>query len=298
MKTTEVAIAVRRRCDEALFTAFSKLSAPIPEFSPTSYIVLKPSIYDPMLVGNTDYELVRALVRMFSSACDVKIVESANPRRTAHEAFQKSGYERLRSERVDLVDLTSSELVPVSLAGHALKTLLMPSLIVNSNAVLVNVPTLKIEPTLSRAGIGLKNLFGLIPERDKSVYHSQLDMVVLDLLTSFRPALTILDLTDVVIGERTQGVTQHMGGVIIGRDPVAVDSYCLSLLGIDPMCVPCLRMAHELGLGEALIDRIRVIGTDHQLSLLTDAFSAIRRHHGLGGIKSDIKFTREDGPAL
>ncbi len=281
MKTTEVAIAVRRRCDEALLTAISKLSDPLPNFVPTSYIVLKPSIYDPQLVGNTDYGLVRAIVRMFSSACDVKIVESANLRRTAQEAFRQSGYDRLVSERVSLVDLTSSEMVSVSFAGHAFRTRNMPSVLTDHDAVLVNVPTLKIGPTLTRAGIGLKNLFGLVPEPDKSVYHADLDIVVLDLLTKFRPALTIVDLTDVVIGDRTQGITRHVGGVIVGRDPVAVDSYCLSLLGIDPMRVSCLRSAYELGLGEALIDRITVLGTEHQLSSLLKTFESIRHESAL-----------------
>ncbi|MHA2356102.1 MAG: hypothetical protein ACXADC_13055, partial [Candidatus Thorarchaeota archaeon] len=59
-------------------------------------------------------------------------------------------------------------------------------------------------------------------------------------------------------------------GVIVGVDPVAVDSYCAGLLGVDPMRVPYLKRANALGLGEALLDRIEVRGTDHQKQLLAD----------------------------
>jgi uncharacterized protein (DUF362 family) len=84
------------------------------------------------------------------------------------------------------------------------------------------------------------------------------------LLTIFRPHLTIVDLTSLVIGKRENGVTKEICTVIVGLDPVAVDSFCADLFGIDPMQIDYLRRAYELGLGEILLDRIRVSGTDNQ----------------------------------
>jgi uncharacterized protein (DUF362 family) len=69
-----------------------------------------------------------------------------------------------------------------------------------------------------------------------------------------------------------EGHTKHVGGVVVGIDPVAVDSFCSSLLGIDPMKIDHLLTAHNLGLGEVLPDRITVRGTKHQIEELSRLF--------------------------
>jgi uncharacterized protein (DUF362 family) len=75
-----------------------------------------------------------------------------------------------------------------------------------------------------------------------------------------------------VIGNREDRKTRSVGGVIIGTDPVAVDAFCAHLMGIDPMLVDHLRIAHELGLGEILLDRIVLRGTSHQIEQLNQFF--------------------------
>jgi uncharacterized protein (DUF362 family) len=136
--------------------------------------------------------------------------------------------------------------------------------ILHSGGFLVNVATLKAEPEICTVGAGIKNLFGLLPEIDKSVYHSAIDDVLMDLLSIYTPNLTILDLTQVVIGDRVNGQVKDVGGVVVGIDPVAVDAYCATLLGFDPLKIPHLQAAHKLGFGEVLPDLIRVKGTEHQ----------------------------------
>ena len=105
------------------------------------------------------------------------------------------------------------------------------------------------------------------PEKMKSKYHEYIDDVLLDLLTAFPPNLTIIDFTNLVIGDRSENRTKYLGGVVVGTDPVSVDAFCANLYGIDPMTIPHIRRAHELGLGEALPERIRVHGTEHQKSI-------------------------------
>jgi uncharacterized protein (DUF362 family) len=153
------------------------------------------------------------------------------------------------------------------MAGHYFETLEMPSLFATSN-FFVNVPTLKIEPGICTVGGGIKNLFGLIPEPDKRHYHSQIDDVLLDILTAFRPQLTIMDLTTLVIGNREDGNTKSVGAVIVGTDPVAVDAFCSDLLGIDPARVSHLKNAYNLGLGEIVVDNIKISGTEEQRTKL------------------------------
>jgi len=265
---SEVAIGLRRSPGAALRTALSKLNDPIVPPSNTKRVVIKPSIYDPSLPGNTDVNMVRAIIQMFSSLGFVSIVESDNLLRTTRDAFMQCGYDAFQDEQVELVNLSDAVMTTATFSGHYFQNRKMPR-ILHDNAFLINVATLKPEPEICTVGGGIKNLFGLLPELDKSVYHASIDSVLMDLLETYRPNLTVIDLTDIVIGNRADGQTKHVGGVVVGIDPVAVDSFCSSLLGIDPMKIDYLRIAHTLGMGEILLDRITVRGTKHQIEELS-----------------------------
>jgi uncharacterized protein (DUF362 family) len=266
---SEVAVALKRSPREALNTALSKLTVPIAPPSKGERVIIKPSIYDPSLPGNTDVRMVAATVHMFKSLGVVNIVESDNPHRTTADAFAKSGYNSLIQNDVDLVNLTDANMIPISFPGHYFKDRRMPELL-HSGGFLINVATLKAEPEICTVGAGIKNLFGLLPETDKSTYHSSINNVLLDLLSVYTPNLTIIDLTRVVIGDRLNGQFRDVGGVVVGTDPVAVDSFCASLLGYDPLKIEHLRMAHKLGFGEILPDLIRVRGTEYQIHELAN----------------------------
>ena len=269
--TSEVAIGLRRSPGEALRTALSKLIEPITPPKKTKRVVIKPSIYDPNLPGNTNANMVRAIIQMFGSLGPVSIVESDNPLRTTKDAFIRCGYADFENERVELVNLSDAAMTPVTFPNHFFQDRQMPR-ILHDDAFLINVATLKAEPEICSVGAGIKNLFGLLPELYKRIYHASIDSVLMDLLELYRPNLTVIDLTDVVIGNREDGHTKNVGGVVVGIDPVAVDSFCSSLLGIDPMTIDHLRTAHTLGFGEALPDRITVRGTKHQIEELTRFF--------------------------
>ena len=272
MKTkAEIAVGLKRSPDEALHAALSNLSGPIVPSKKMERVIIKPSIYNPKLPGNTDVELIRSLIHMFRFIGPISVVESDNPLRRTEDAFSQCNYTDLADEHIDLVDLSNSEMTSVRFPGHHFKDRKMP-LVLHDGAFFINVATLKVEPDICDVGAGIKNLFGLLPELDKSVYHPFIDDVLMDLLALYRPNLTVIDLTDVVIGERENHRTEHLGGVIVGIDPVSVDSFCSSLLGFNSLEINHLRMAHELGYGEALLDRISVRGTEYQVNKLLRFF--------------------------
>lgn len=268
---SEVVIGLKRSPGEALRSALSKLSEPIVPPKNTTRVVIKPSIYNPDLPGNTDVNLVRAVIRMFSSLGRVSVVESDNPLRTTDDAFSQCGYADLEKEHAELVNLSDADMTSITFSGHYFEDRKMPQ-ILHEDMFFINVATLKAEPEICTVGAGIKNLLGLLPELDKSVYHSSIDSVLMDLLDMYRPNLSVIDLTNVVIGDRKDGVTKHVGAVVVGIDPVAVDSFCSSLLGIDPMKIDHLRTAHNLGMGDILPDRITVRGTRHQIEELNRLF--------------------------
>lgn len=260
---SEVAIGVRQTPQESLRSALSRLNEPIVSSKNVQRVVIKPSIYDPDLPGNTDVNVVRSVIQMFRSIGPISVVESDTLLRTTKEAFARCGYLDLESEGISLLNLSDSEMTPVKFAGNFFQNRKMPH-ILHDNIFLINVATLKAEPEICTVGAGIKNLFSLLPEIDKSIYHKSIDQVLIDLLEAYKPDLTVIDLTEVVIGSRTEGRTEKISGIVVGIDPVAVDSFCSSLLGVDPLKVDYLRIANSLGMGEALPDRILVRGTDHQ----------------------------------
>lgn len=271
LEHTEVAVAVRRTPRDALRTALRSLSAPLPLGEDSAQVVIKPSIYDPKLPGNTSLEMTKAIVEVFKGVGRLYVVESDNPVRDADEAFRATGYDSLQDLGAELLNLSESPMREVQMPGNFFTTRKMPE-VLHKKGVFVNLATMKREPSVSAIGASIKNLFGLLPERDKSAYHSEIDSILVDLLATYRPDLTVIDLTAPVIGRREDGISKHLGGIVVGLDSVAVDSLCADLLGVDPLAVPHLRKVYDLGMGEALLDRIMVRGTDHQKSTLFSFF--------------------------
>lgn len=274
-QTSEVSVAVRRSPQEALSVALSKLGTPLLFPQNLKRVLIKTSLYSPNLPGNTSLEIVRFLCHMLASTCQVIVAESDNPLRSAETAFSECGYRVLEKEGVQLLNLSASPTVNVKLPGHLFQERSMPA-VLSGPVFLVSAATLKVDLDSHSVGGGIKNLFGLIPEKDKSVFHERLDDCLLDLVSVYRPNITIMDLSEIVTGPRDAAAVLKVGGVVVGTDPFAVDAYCLNLLGIDPLTIPYLRRGHEMGLGEIIIDRIRVRGTEHQKRLIAD-LSGVQR---------------------
>jgi uncharacterized protein (DUF362 family) len=265
---TEIAIGIAKSPKKALRIALSKLTSPLKTpHKGIDKVIIKPSIYNPKYVGNTSPKLTLALAETFCHIAPISVVESDNPIRTASEAFADAGYTALLNQIAELCNLSSAELIDIEMAGYAFKNKAMPSLLLSPH-FLINAATVKLEPEICTVGGGIKNLFGLLPECDKSIYHKEIDDVLLDLLIAFRPDLTIIDLTEVVIGSRKDGIVRKINGVVLGIDPVAVDAYCCNLLDVNPLSVPHIKKACDLGLGQAMLDKIRVCGTQYQIEQL------------------------------
>ncbi|MHA2117890.1 MAG: DUF362 domain-containing protein, partial [Candidatus Thorarchaeota archaeon] len=196
----EVAIAVKKTPRDALSTALSKLTQPIPLVGDGSRVVIKPSILDPKIPGNTSFEIVRALVSLFERSSEIVLVESDTPYRSVEDAYSELSYSGLASDKIKLLNLSNDSLEQMKMPGHYFtNTHAMPQ-VLKHPLFLVNIATLKYRPAEGKVWGGIKNLFGLLPEVEKQKYHGRLEDVLLDLLVAFRPSLTVMDLAEVVIG--------------------------------------------------------------------------------------------------
>ena len=87
-----------------------------------------------------------------------------------------------------------------------------------------------------------------------------LDQCIADLNTVLKPALCIVDATEFIItnGPFGPGKLHKPKKVVAGVDRVAVDAYCSTLWGLNPKDIFTITMAHELGIGQIDLKKVRI----------------------------------------
>jgi len=130
--------------------------------------------------------------------------------------------------------------------------------------VLINLPVAKSHSTTG-VSLGIKGLMGLIWERES--FHSQfnINQALADLATVIRPHLTILDATRALAsgGPGGPGDVKKPNLVIAGVDPVAVDSYGVTVVpwygqNFKGRQVEHLLVTHQRGLGRIDVDQLKI----------------------------------------
>ncbi|NIW13826.1 MAG: DUF362 domain-containing protein, partial [Candidatus Thorarchaeota archaeon] len=115
----------------------------------------------------------------------IKIVESDSESKFADEAFQIFGYRRLEEKfrnlgfDVSLVNLSRSPTVSAKLDGLYFKNPELPNVITGVK-YFVSVAVAKTHYLTFVTGT-MKNLFGLLPRKDQSFYHTNINEVIVDL---------------------------------------------------------------------------------------------------------------------
>jgi uncharacterized protein (DUF362 family) len=130
--------------------------------------------------------------------------------------------------------------------------------------VLINIPVAK-SHSATGVSMGLKGLMGIIWDRES--FHSQfnINQAIADLATVIKPQLTLLDATRALVsgGPGGPGEVKKPNLVIAGIDPVAVDSYGVSIVpwygqNFKGRQVEHLFVAHQRGLGKIDIDQLKI----------------------------------------
>ena len=131
-------------------------------------------------------------------------------------------------------------------------------------SVLINIPVAK-SHSATGVSMGMKGLMGLIWDRES--FHSKynINQAIADLGTVIKPQLTILDATRALTsgGPGGPGTVMKPNLVIAGVDPVAVDSYGVSIVpwygqNFKGRQVEHLLISHQLGLGKIDIDQLKI----------------------------------------
>jgi len=132
------------------------------------------------------------------------------------------------------------------------------------NPVFINIPVAK-SHSATGVSLGMKGLMGTIWDRES--FHSQynINQAIADLGTVIKPQLTILDATRALVsgGPGGPGEVKKPNLIIAGMDPVAVDSYGVSIVpwygqNFKGRQVEHLLAAHQKGLGKIDIDQLKI----------------------------------------
>jgi hypothetical protein len=121
----------------------------------------------------------------------------------------------------------------------------------------------------------MKNAFGGLLGTKRHWTHSVIHETLVDLLTIQRdihPGLfAVMDGTFAGDGPGPRAMHWHEKDVILASaDQVAIDALSARLQGFDPLSIPFIRMAHEMGLGVGDPEQIEIVGEDREWVMAQD----------------------------
>jgi uncharacterized protein (DUF362 family) len=223
-----------------------------------SPFIIKPNIcasVDKTGFAVTDVKVVDALINLILKEdrnLSIRIVESDSESKFADEAFEKFGYKSLEEKMrnlgfdVSLINLSHLPTVSVKLDGLYFKNPELPNVITEPK-YFVSIAVAKTHYLTFITG-ALKNLFGLLPRKDQSFYHANINEVIVDLNRLVRPDLCIVDAR---VGlEGWEGPkTRRLNTFILGRKPVSVDATMARIMGFKPEKIRHLVEAEKYDLG-------------------------------------------------
>lgn len=241
---------------------------------PGQTVVIKPNIVSDhgMKDGSwkggivTDVRVIKALVEVLLPVVGRIIVAEGSSinRSETTKMFAHYGYDRLvdlNPEKVSLVDLNNDEQIekPVP-GGKRMMFRKIPATLDKAN-VIISVPVLKIH-FAAVASLAIKHLQGAVPPLEKYMTHFfGLWQNLVNIHHLIKPNLTIID---GLVGQEdfgpVSGTPKTMNLLIGGRNPVAVDSVAMRIMGLDPAASPPVLLAYLQGFGPIQTDKIKIVG--------------------------------------
>ncbi len=221
---------------------------------PGETVLVKPNMaWDrtPEQGANTNPEVVAEVVRLCREAGAGRIVVAEVPVHDAARTAVRSGIEAAaRQAGAEVLIPPRAGFITARLDGSVLDNWEIFAPVFAADR-LINVPVVK-DHGLSRLTCGLKNLYGFLGG-NRGRLHQRIHEAIADLAVAFRPSLTVVDATRVMVRGGPQGGRLDdvvpVGAIAAGTDPVALDAWGATLLGADPRDIGHIVLAQGRGLG-------------------------------------------------
>jgi uncharacterized protein (DUF362 family) len=232
---------------------------------PGATVVVKPNMgWDRSAAqgANTHPLVVRGVVEecLRAGARKVKVFDrTCNDER---RCYVNSGIEpALRGmKNVELKHIEEERYKKVTLNGKALKEWELYDEAWTAD-VYINVPVAK-NHGLTKLTLGMKNVMGIMGG-NRGIIHKNIDTALADINAVFRPHLTIIDATRILMAHGPQGGDPRdvrvLNKVIASTDIVAADAYATTLFGMKPDEIAVTVAAYKRGLGEMDLKKIRLL---------------------------------------
>jgi uncharacterized protein (DUF362 family) len=230
---------------------------------PDTKVLIKPNLcterVDMKHTANTSLAVIESVVKHFRDLTPhVTICESDGARYTVEQAYETNGiYSLVKRYNVAAVNFTREEQVWVpnevlgkwNFARRFLET-----------DYFVTLPALKTHATTVFTG-SLKNQWGVVPRKDRLIWHKHLDRLLSDIAALVPVRLSIMD---GIVGMQGRGPINgypiNANLLVGGTDEVAVDATSMRLIGLDPYSSGHVRLAAERGIGAIAAEDISIDG--------------------------------------
>ena len=212
--------------------------------------------------ATTDPIVVEAIIQKLRHLpAKITVVESDATMTNADKAFEITGMKEMcQRYGVECLNLRHvKDKVKISIPnGEALKNITVPRLVTES--AVISAAKLKTH-MMTKVTLGMKNMFGLLPDKLKGRYHTKgINKVIVDINSVLKPAITVIDGFVGMEGRGPSGGPPvKMDLIIAGKDVVATDATAARVMGFEPWEISHIRRAHERGLGS--IDEIEILGS-------------------------------------
>ncbi len=204
--------------------------------------------------ATTDPIVVEGIIKKLEELpVEVYVVESDATITDADKAFEKTGMKEMCDrngvEWINLRHLRDKVRLDIP-NGEALQGITVPRLV--TEAAIISAAKLKTHNNTT-VTLGMKNMFGLLPDKFKGKYHLKgISKVLVDINTVLKPAFTVIDGFVGMEGEGpVNGMPVQMNIIIAGKDVVATDATAARVMGFNPYEISHIRKAYEKGLGKS-----------------------------------------------
>ncbi len=229
-----------------------------------SYVVIKPNASwsrTPEEAGNTHPVLVAEMIKLCREAGAAKVDVIDHACDNYKSAFRISGVEEaVKKAGGKMIALSEGDnFSPVRIAkARKLKKADVAKQILAADCF-INMPIAK-DHSAATLTMAMKNYMGVV--KNRWAFHQQgLNQCIADISSFVKPDLVLMDCTRILLtnGPKGPGEVKVLNKIVAGHDHVAVDAFGTTLFGLKPEKIEYIRIAGEMGIGQADLEKIKVI---------------------------------------
>ena len=229
---------------------------------PGDRVLIKPNLVAPFPHAVTDLSLIASLVeQIYDCGGKPLIGESSGFEFDTETTFRILGINDLaRRLHVQLVNFEKEPFVPIKLEGLGRRKVRIPRIVLETDK-LINIPKLK-RHSLTKATIGIKNLFGLLDYASRRSLHTfGLERGIFALGQTIIPDLVIVD-GSVVTARAVYGQQTKLNLLAASQNITSMDVFCCQYLNLNWRDVEHIKFSVEQHPSSLQFDTINVSKTN------------------------------------